>query len=410
MPNTQPPVTTVDRASSYRDEIINAADRDSFQPIIALYLTDSTTAQEIELAASTNFVRACKLYPAGATTASANGVTDLSVLYNERLEQYLSQPESSVPLTAEKLLAMQADPEAVRSCVSRVSRMHCFPALQQLERSDMLLLLHGEVNDSRVPLAMRETLFVRWCLTDLLLALPRLRIVLEHISTAESAQLLSQLPQLDAALMNPIRLAATITPQHLLFTLDDLLFNGPRLPSSSASSASSANHPHGLHPHLFCLPVLKSSQDRAALRYLLQNCGSGRWFAGTDSAPHSQHAKQTECCSAGCFTSHCALELYFLAFESVFGGVNDAMKQNLERFLCSNGSNFYGLPVSESRCVHFYRRNWSVPRCLRFDGSRGQSQGPLGQFCAEPDTAPASVLVPLLAGFELPVQAEYVGC
>jgi dihydroorotase len=265
MPNLVPPVTTVDAAEAYRDRILAALPSDSaFEPMMTLYLTDRTTPDEIARAKSTGAVVAAKLYPAGATTNSDAGVTDL-----ERI----------------------------------------VPALETMQALGMPLLVHGEVTESDVDVFDREAVFVDRVLAPLVDRLPRLKVVLEHVTTADGV---------DFVRSARAGVAATVTPQHLLMNRNDLLVGG-------------------VHPHHYCLPVLKRERHRRAVLEAAVS-GSPRFFLGTDSAPHSRLAKQAACGCAGCCSAPVALPLYAEAFDAA--GALD----RLEAFASWFGADFYGLP------------------------------------------------------------------
>lgn len=280
MPNLKPPVRTVADAAAYRDRILAAIPAGQpFEPLMTLYLTDNTSPDDILAAKAAQFVKAVKYYPAGATTNSESGVTD------------------------------------IRKC-DRV-----FEAMQQV---DMPLLLHGEVTDHAVDVFDREKVFIEQYLIPLKERFPNLRIVLEHITTTEAVQFV----------LSADNVAATITPQHLLFNRNSL-FKG------------------GISPHFYCLPILKREQHRQAL---LQAATSGnpKFFLGTDSAPHARDRKESACGCAGCFSALHALELYAAAFESV-----DALDK-LEAFASFYGPDFYQLPRNTDQ-VTLTKTTWRVP-------------------------------------------------
>ena len=286
MPNTRPPVTTVSMAEAYRARARAALPPGSpFEPLMSLYLTDRTTAAEIEAAAASGFVIAAKLYPAGATTNSEAGVTDI-----ERATE----------------------------------------AIAAMERSGLVLCVHGEETDPSVDVFDREAVFIERTLAPLLARFPGLRVVFEHITTAEAADFV--------ATAGP-NVAATITAHHLLYNRN-ALFQG------------------GIQPHFYCLPVLKREHHRIAL-VKAATSGSPRFFLGTDSAPHATHTKEASCGCAGCFTAHAALELYAEAFEGA--GALD----RLEGFASEHGARFYRLPLNEGR-VRLIRQDQAVPRTLPF--------------------------------------------
>ncbi|MEM7062139.1 MAG: dihydroorotase [Cyanobacteria bacterium P01_B01_bin.77] len=280
MPNLKPPVRTVAEATAYRDRIMAAIPAgQQFEPLMTLYLTDNTRPDDIIAASATQFVKAVKYYPAGATTNSEFGVTD------------------------------------IRRC-DRV-----FETMQQV---DMPLLLHGEVTDQTVDVFDREKAFIEHYLIPLKQRFPQLRIVLEHITTADSVEFV---------LAND-NMAATITPQHLLFSRN-ILFKG------------------GIQPHYYCLPILKREQHRQAI---LQAATSGnpKFFLGTDSAPHSRNRKETSCGCAGCYSALHAMELYTEAFESV-----DALDK-LEAFASFHGPDFYQLPRNTEH-ITLTKTPWRIP-------------------------------------------------
>jgi len=286
MPNLQPPVTTTAQADAYRQRIRAALPADSaFEPLMTLYLTDATTAGEIARAKASGFVHAVKYYPAGATTHSDAGVTTLA---------------------------------------------HVRYALAAMERHGVVLAIHGEVTDRDVDPFDRERVFVERELAAIVRDFPALRIVLEHVTTREAAAFVS-----DA----PATVAATITPQHLLYSRS-ALFAG------------------GLRPHLYCLPVLKREVHRQAL-VAAATSGNPKFFLGTDSAPHARRAKESACGCAGCYSAPVALPLYAEAFDDA--GALD----RLEAFASENGAAFYGLSRNADR-VTLVREAWRVPDVLAF--------------------------------------------
>jgi dihydroorotase len=275
------PVTTTALAAAYRDRIRTALPAGSrFQPLMTLYLTDDTPPDEIARAKGSGFVHAVKYYPAGATTHSASGVTALAKSY---------------------------------------------PALEAMERHGVTLSLHGEVTDPEVDVFDRERVFVDRHLSRIVDDFPGLRIVLEHITTREAAEFV------EAASRN---VAATITPQHLLWSRN-ALFAG------------------GLRPHHYCLPVLKRETHRQAL-LVAATSANPKFFLGTDSAPHAQHAKENACGCAGCYSAPVALPLYAEIFDGA--GALD----RLEGFASHFGADFYGLP-RHADTVTLVREAWTVP-------------------------------------------------
>jgi len=280
MPNLKPPVRSVADAAAYRDRILAAVPAGQrFEPLMTLYLTDNTRPKEIIAAKESGFVKAVKYYPAGATTNSASGVTD------------------------------------IRKC-DRI-----FEVMQQV---DMPLLLHGEVTDADVDMFDREKVFIENHLIPLKQRFPQLRVVLEHITTADAVDFV----------MATDTIAATITPQHLLFSRN-ILFQG------------------GLRPHYYCLPILKRETHRQALLSAATS-GNPKFFLGTDSAPHPRHSKESDCGCAGCFSALHAMALYAEAFESV-----DALDK-LEAFASFYGPDFYQLPRNTDR-ITLTKTTWRIP-------------------------------------------------
>jgi dihydroorotase len=265
MPNLGPPVTTVEAATAYKARIMdNLPASMRFEPLMTLYLTEVMPVEEIVKAAQSDVVAACKLYPAGATTNSASGVKD---------------PKNIWPLFA------------------------------AMEEHDLPLLLHGEVTDHEIDIFDREAVFIERHLGPIREAFPKLRIVLEHITTANSVEWVK------AQASNT---AATITPQHLILNRNDMLVGGIR-------------------PHNYCLPVLKRRTHQEALQQAAIS-GDPRFFLGTDSAPHSQGKKENSCGCAGCYSAHSALTLYAMLFDAL-GALG-----KLEGFASCFGPDFYKRP------------------------------------------------------------------
>ena len=281
MPNLRPPVTTVAEAARYRERIRAALpDGAGFTPLMTLYLTDNTRPDEISRAKNSGFVHAVKYYPAGATTNSDSGVTALERTY---------------------------------------------PTLAAMQRSGVVLSLHGEVTDPEVDVFDRERVFVEGPLARIVRDFPSLQVVLEHITTAAAA---------DFVAAAPATVAATITPQHLVHSRN-AMFAG------------------GLRPHLYCLPLLKRETDRRAL-IAAATSGSPKFFLGTDSAPHARPTKENACGCAGCYSAPVALELYAEVFEAA------GALAKLEGFASCHGADFYGLPRNVEQ-VTLVREAWTVP-------------------------------------------------
>jgi dihydroorotase len=290
MPNLKPPVTNTALALGYRQRILDALPSGSrFDPMMTLYLTDRLTPQEITTASESGIVKGIKLYPAGATTNSDAGVKDIRQRY---------------------------------------------PVLEAMQREGMPLLIHAEVTDPEVDIFDRERTFIDRHMVSLAKDFPALRIVFEHVTTADAV---------DFVRSSGRRLAATITPQHLLYNRNAMLAGGIR-------------------PHFYCLPILKRSSHQVAL---LQAATSGdpRFFLGTDSAPHAQNAKESACGCAGCYSAHAAIELYAEAFDQA--GALD----KLEGFASFFGPDFYGLPRNQEQ-ITLEKKSWMVPNTYPFGEGR----------------------------------------
>ena len=268
MPNLSPPVTTAALAVAYRERILAALPADAgFTPLMTCYLTDNTDPADLIAGYEAGVWVAAKLYPAHATTNSAHGVSEVA---------------------------------AIR------------PVLAAMERAGMVLCVHGEVTDPAVDIFDREAVFLDRVLAPLLADFPALKVVLEHITTADAAQFVAD---------GPATLAATITPQHLHLNRN-ALFAG------------------GLRPHAYCLPVVKRERHRLAVRAAAVS-GSAKFFLGTDSAPHAVDAKESGCGCAGIFNAPFALESYLTVFEE-----EDALDR-FEGFASEHGARFYGLPLNK---------------------------------------------------------------
>ena len=287
MPNLATPITTAEQAKKYRDEILVAAcssDSDSdFEPLMTLYLTNNTTPEMIHEAKASGIVYGLKLYPAGATTNSDKGVTDIQNIY---------------------------------------------PALEAMQSEGLLLLVHGEVTDPAIDIFDREKVFIENILKPLAKKYPDLKIVLEHITTADAVEFVSNASA---------NIAATITAHHLLMNRNDIFVGGIR-------------------PHHYCLPILKRETHRLAL-VKAATSGNPKFFLGTDSAPHVQGAKESACGCAGMYTAYHAIELYTEAFD------NAQALDMLESFASFNGPDFYGLPRN-NKTITLVRETWEVPKSL----------------------------------------------
>ena len=290
MPNLRLPVTSTEQARDYRARILAALPAGSdFQPLMTLYLTDNTNAEEIRTAKASGMVHAVKYYPAGATTNSESGVTDLRKAY---------------------------------------------PALEEMQRSGMPLLVHGEVTDPLVDVFDREAVFIERVLQPMLKDFPELRLVFEHVTTKDAVQFVTGAPDY---------IAATITVHHLLYNRN-AMFKG------------------GMRPHYYCLPVLKREVHRGALGKAAIS-GNPKFFLGTDSAPHEQHLKESACGCAGIYTAHTAIELYAEVFERL-----NALDK-LEGFASFYGADFYRLPRNTGK-ITLSREDQQVPDSLAFGEHR----------------------------------------
>jgi len=286
MPNLKPPVTTVQQALAYRERILACLpDEFTFEPLMTLYLTDNTSPTEIRLAVENPQVHAVKYYPAGATTNADSGVTDIS---------------------------------------------HTYAVLEVMEELGLPLLLHGEVTDPAVDIFDREAVFIETVLIPLLQRYPKLRVVLEHITTQQAVEFIQATQD---------NVAATITAHHLLMNRN-AMFQG------------------GIRPHHYCLPVLKRELHRQAL-IKAATSGNPKFFLGTDSAPHAKSAKESACGCAGMYTAYTAIEFYAEAFEQA--GALD----KLEGFSSFYGADFYGLPRNTGS-ITLTKQEWSIPETLAF--------------------------------------------
>jgi dihydroorotase len=289
MPNLDPPVTSVAAAEAYRARIVAAPPPGTdFTPLMTLYLTDAADPGEIERGFGNGAFTAAKLYPAHATTNSAHGVTNLSNIY---------------------------------------------PALEAMQRIGMPLLIHGEVTDPEVDVFDRERMFIDRIFSGLVRDFPELKMVFEHITTAEAA---------DFVMAAPANVAATATPQHLIINRN-AMFAG------------------GLRPHAYCLPVAKREAHRLAIRRAVTS-GSSKFFLGTDSAPHAVERKESGCGCAGIFNAPFALESYARVFDE------EGALDRFEAFASENGPRFYGLELN-SGTVTLERADVAVPERLPGPGT-----------------------------------------
>ena len=284
MPNLVPPVITIAAAEAYRTRIVAALEPGAdFTPLMTCYLTDDIDPAEVARGFTQNVFTACKLYPAHATTNSALGVTEFKKIYR---------------------------------------------VFEAMERIGMPLLLHGEVTEKHIDIFDREVAFIDRILTRIIADFPALKIVFEHVTTAEAVRFVED---------GGPTLAATVTPHHLEINRN-AMFEG------------------GIRPHFYCLPVAKREMHRLALRRAATS-GNPKFFLGTDSAPHAVSDKESACGCAGIFNAPFALESYAKTFEE------EGALHRLEAFASENGPRFYGLPLNTSRIV-LERTSSHVPDIL----------------------------------------------
>jgi dihydroorotase len=280
MPNLMPPMANAEMVLAYRERIKTALPTGShFEPLMTLYLTNSTGLDDIRQAKAAGVI-AAKLYPAGGTTNSSAAPSDLATMT---------------------------------------------PVFEVMQEVGMPLLVHGEVTDSHIDIFDREKVFIDRYLQKIVQDHPYLKVVMEHITTAEAAQFVAEASE---------NVAATITPQHLLLNRNDMLVGGIR-------------------PHNFCLPVLKRNTHQEALRTAVAS-GSHKYFLGSDSAPHEKHQKESACGCAGCYSAWSALELYTQVFDEL------NVLDKLNGFASCHGADFYGLPRNQGT-VTLVKETWTVP-------------------------------------------------
>lgn len=270
MPNLVPPVVRTEQAIAYRERIQQALPSDTaFKPLMTLYLTEQTDPKDVKAGFSNGDITAAKLYPAGATTNSDAGVKDVDAIY---------------------------------------------PVLEAMQEIGMPLLVHGEVVDAEIDIFDREAVFIERVLKKVRLQFPDLKVVLEHITTADGVAFVQSCEK---------NVAATITPHHLTINRNAMLVGG-------------------IQPHYYCLPVAKRETHRQALVEAATS-GDPRFFLGTDSAPHLDGAKESACGCAGIFNVSVTLSVLAHVFE------NANKLENLEKFTSLNGPAFYGMKPNESQ-------------------------------------------------------------
>lgn len=284
MPNLKPALTTIFEIEQYRNRVsTHIPEKSSFVPYMTFYLNESVTAEELHRAASLPYILGAKLYPAGATTNSEAGAKSLKALY---------------------------------------------PLLEVMQNNNLVLQIHGEVTHSDI--FEREALFIHEFLIPIVSAFPKLRIVLEHISTQAAVDYVTHAPS---------TVAATITPHHLLYNRNKLLAGGIR-------------------PHYYCLPILKHEHDQKALQHAAIS-GNPKFFAGTDSAPHAKETKENACGCAGIYSAPFALALYTQIFDELHN------LKNLNCFMSHFGAEFYQQPVNQEQ-IELIKSPQLIPDFLPF--------------------------------------------
>lgn len=285
MPNLKPALTSVTSLNDYRCRILAALNKtDDFVPYMTLYINESMSPDELVLAKNTPFILGAKLYPAGATTHSEAGVNSVRALY---------------------------------------------PLFEVMQDLDLVLQIHGEVTHGDI--FEREALFIQETLLPLTRDFPKLRIVLEHISTEAAVDFVAHASEY---------VAATITPHHLYYNRNQLLAGG-------------------IKPHYYCLPILKHERDQRSLQQAAVS-GNSHFFAGTDSAPHLRSQKESDCGCAGIFSAPYALLMYTELFEQL------GRLERLNSFMSQFGANFYGLPINQGE-IELVKKPQAIPVVLNFN-------------------------------------------
>ncbi|MBA2650964.1 MAG: dihydroorotase [Tatlockia sp.] len=270
MPNLNPALLSVDSVLAYRERVLSALGKGrQFTPYMTLYLNEKVGIDDLVRAKNSPYILGAKLYPAGATTNSDEGALSVKALY---------------------------------------------PLLEVMQEQDLVLQIHGEVTEGDI--FDREATFIETCLQPLIHNFPKLRIVLEHISTQAAVEFVEQASE---------RVAATITPHHLLYNRNQLLAGG-------------------LRPHYYCLPILKKESDQRALQQVIIS-GNQKFFAGTDSAPHSKTSKESACGCAGIYSAPYAVAMYAQVFDSL------GRLEKLNGFMSHFGAEFYQLPINEGELI-----------------------------------------------------------
>lgn len=282
MPNLKPALTSIQSLIDYRKRIINACPKHlNFTPLLTFYLNEQVLPDELMSCANYPFITGAKLYPAGVTTNSEQGARSLTALY---------------------------------------------PLLEIMQDCNLVLQIHGEVIHGDI--FEREAQFIEDHLTVLMANFPRLRIVLEHISTRAAVDFITASSE---------RIAATITPHHLWYNRNQLLAGGIR-------------------PHYYCLPILKHESDQIALQKAAIS-GNPRFFAGTDSAPHEKNTKENACGCAGIYSAPFAMAMYTELFETL-----NALPK-LNAFMSHHGAAFYQLPANKEQ-LELIKQQQIIPSVL----------------------------------------------
>ena len=286
MPNLQNPIINSELAHKYYDEVKNHTKAHDFEPLMTIYFNEKLTLEELKRIQISSKIIGIKLYPKGVTTNSNKGIDSFNSGYK---------------------------------------------IFEMMEKLDIPLLIHGEVNDPNIDIFDREKIFIEKNLINAHKEFPDLRIVLEHISTKESTEFVKE---------SSNNIAATITPQHLLYNRNEL-FAG------------------GLKPHAFCLPVLKREEHRVAVLGAAIS-GNPKFFLGTDSAPHKKSEKESSCGCAGIYSALNAMEIYAEIFDR-----NNAIEK-LENFSSKFGADFYRLSQNKNK-IKLVRSSNKVPNSIKID-------------------------------------------
>ena len=279
MPNLRNPITNIALAETYYNKICKQIPNGiKFTPHMTLYLTNQLNKDEIKQVSTHQNIKAIKMYPKGATTNSESGISDFTDFYR---------------------------------------------LFELMEENGVILSIHGEVTDEKVDVFERESVFIEKVLTKIIKQFPSLKIVLEHITSADAVKFINEQSMV----------AATITIHHLMVNRNIMLSKGIR-------------------PDFYCAPILKTEYDRRALVRAAIS-GNGKFFLGTDSAPHVAGKKIASCGCAGIFSSPLAIPLLIQLFEE------NSSLEKIEPFMSRNGRAFYGLRQHKDR-VRYVKRSKSI--------------------------------------------------